>query len=147
MNKLKYNKIIFNKKRKSYLNIYSFKEFSTIFNDIINKKIPAEIIYESENILAFKDIAPVAPIHYLIIPKKEIKSVSLSSKNDISILGEMIYSANIIAKKLNIDNDGYRLVINDGRNGCQSINHIHIHLIGGKQLSWPPGVEGNNKKI
>lgn len=125
----------------------NYLQFSTIFSKIIDKSIKADIIYENDNVLAFKDISPVAPIHYLIIPKIQIKSISTCSSQDISILGELIYTAKIVAEKLDIDKKGYRLVINDGLNGCQSISHIHVHLIGGKQLSWPPGVGDITSKI
>ena len=113
---------------------------STIFSKIIKKEIPAEIVYESDSILAFKDINPQAPIHILIIPKKEIPKVTdLSGKEHASLLGEMIDTANQLAKDLNIARDGFRLVFNCGDNGGQEVYHLHLHLLGGRQMKWPPG--------
>ena len=113
---------------------------STIFSKIINKEIPAEIVFESENILAFKDINPQAPVHILIIPKTEIPKVTdLNGKEHASLLGEMIDAANKLAKENGIDESGFRLVLNCGDNGGQEIYHLHLHLLGGRQMKWPPG--------
>ncbi len=113
---------------------------STIFSKIINKEIPAEIVFESENILAFKDINPQAPVHILIIPKTEIPKVTdLNGKEHASLLGEMIDAANKLAKENGIDEDGFRLVFNCGDNGGQEVYHLHLHLLGGRQMKWPPG--------
>jgi len=113
---------------------------STIFSKIINKEIPANIIYETENILAFKDINPQAPVHILIIPKIEIAKVSdLNGIKHAGLLGEMIDAANKIAKDLNIAEDGFRLVFNCGENGGQEVYHLHLHLLGGRRMNWPPG--------
>ncbi len=113
---------------------------STIFSKIINKEIPAEIVFESENILAFKDINPQAPVHILIIPKTEIPKVTdLNGKVHASLLGEMIDAANKLAKENGIDESGFRLVLNCGDNGGQEVYHLHLHLLGGRQMKWPPG--------
>ena len=113
---------------------------STIFSKIINKEIPAEIVFESENILAFKDINPQAPVHILIIPKTEIPKVTdLNGKDHASLLGEMIDAANKLAKENGIDESGFRLVLNCGDNGGQEVYHLHLHLLGGRQMKWPPG--------
>ncbi|MEE9451011.1 MAG: histidine triad nucleotide-binding protein [Ignavibacteriaceae bacterium] len=113
---------------------------STIFSKIINKEIPAEIVFESENILAFKDINPQAPVHILIIPKTEIPKVTdLNGKEHASLLGEMIDAANKLAKENGIDESGFRLVLNCGDNGGQEVYHLHLHLLGGRQMKWPPG--------
>ena len=112
---------------------------STIFNKIINKEIPAKIVYEDDNILAFEDIAPKAPIHILIIPKKEIKTLNDVEQKDAELLGKLILVAKKIAKDKNIDEDGYRLIMNCNEYGGQTVYHIHLHLIGGKRLSWTPG--------
>jgi histidine triad (HIT) family protein len=113
---------------------------STIFSKIINKEIPAEIVFESENILAFKDINPQAPVHILIIPKTEIPKVTdLNGKEHASLLGEMIDAANKLAKDMGIAEDGFRLVFNCGNNGGQEVYHLHLHLLGGRQMKWPPG--------
>jgi histidine triad (HIT) family protein len=113
---------------------------STIFSKIINKEIPADIVFESENILAFKDINPQAPVHILIIPKTEIPKVTdLNGKDHASLLGEMINAANKLAKENRIDESGFRLVLNCGDNGGQEVYHLHLHLLGGRQMKWPPG--------
>jgi histidine triad (HIT) family protein len=113
---------------------------STIFSKIINKEIPANIIYETENVLAFKDINPQAPVHILIIPKIEIAEVTdLNGSEHAGLLGEMIDAANKIAKDLGIAEDGFRLVFNCGENGGQEVYHLHLHLLGGRKMNWPPG--------
>ena len=112
---------------------------STIFTKIINKEIPADIIYEDSNYLAFKDISPQAPIHILIIPKKEIATVNDMKKEDSEVFGTLFFIAKQIAKKLNISKEGYRLVMNCNEYGGQTVNHIHLHLIGGRRMNWPPG--------
>ena len=113
---------------------------STIFSKIINKEIPADIVYESEYVLAFKDINPQAPVHILIIPKIEIPKVTdLNGKEHATLLGEMIDAANKLAKEMNIADDGFRLVFNCGNNGGQEVYHLHMHLLGGRRMKWPPG--------
>jgi len=112
---------------------------STIFTKIINKDIPADIVYENENFLAFNDIAPQAPIHILIIPKKEIRSVNDMQEDELEIFGGLFLIAKNLAKQLDIHNEGYRLVMNCNDYGGQTVNHIHLHLIGGRKMSWPPG--------
>ena len=112
---------------------------STIFDKIINKEIPAEIVYETDSILAFKDINPVAPVHLLIIPKYNIPTVNDISNNDSKVLSELLLSAKIISKDMGLDKDGYRLVINCNENGGQTVYHLHVHLIAGRKLGWPPG--------
>lgn len=113
---------------------------STIFSKIINKEIAADIVFESENVLAFKDIKPQAPIHILIIPKIEIPKVTdLQGKEHAALLGEMFDTANKLAKDLGIDKNGFRLVFNCGNDGGQEVYHIHMHLLGGRHMHWPPG--------
>jgi len=112
---------------------------STIFKDIIDKKIPANIVYENNNVLAFEDINAVAPCHFLIIPKKEIKTINHITNQDRELLGDMLLAAADIAKENNIDKDGYRLVINCNDNGGQTVFHLHMHMLGGRKLNWPPG--------
>jgi len=113
---------------------------STIFSKIINKEIPANIVFESDSVLAFKDINPQAPVHILIIPKIEIPKVTDINGNEHSqLLGEMIDAANKIAKDLGISEDGFRLVFNCGENGGQEVYHLHLHLLGGRKMNWPPG--------
>ena len=113
---------------------------NTIFSKIINKEIPADIVFESENILAFRDIKPQAPVHILIIPKAEIPKVTdLKSDEHTKLLGEMFETANKLAKQMGIDKDGFRLVFNCGDNGGQEVYHLHMHLLGGRRMKWPPG--------
>lgn len=111
----------------------------TIFKKIIDKEIPAKIVFEDNVCLAFHDIAPQAPVHVLIIPKKEIRSLVESTAEDSPLLGHLLHCAAKIAKQLGLDEDGYRTVINTGRNGGQTVWHLHVHLLGGRPLSWPPG--------
>lgn len=113
---------------------------NTIFSKIIAKEIPANIIFESDTILAFQDIKPQAPVHVLIIPKMEIPKVSdLKGKEHSQLLGEMFDAANHIAEGFGIAKDGFRLVLNCGPNGGQEVYHLHMHLLGGRQMTWPPG--------
>jgi histidine triad (HIT) family protein len=112
----------------------------TIFSKIIKKEIPADIVFENDKILAFKDINPKAPVHVLIIPKEEIAQVTdINGKKHAALLGEMFDAANKIAKDMKIDKDGFRLVLNNGANGGQEVYHLHLHLLGGRQMTWPPG--------
>ena len=112
---------------------------TTIFSKIINKEIEANIIYEDESVLAFEDVNPQAPIHILIIPKKEIKTANHIEQDDAQLIGKLFLTAKNIAKKKNIDKNGYRLVMNCNDDGGQTVYHLHLHLIGGRKLSWPPG--------
>ena len=113
---------------------------STIFSKIIKREIPAEIVFESENVVAFKDIKPQAPIHILIIPKIEIPKVSdIKGSEHAALLGEMFDAANKLAKDLGISERGFRLVFNCGNDGGQEVYHIHMHLLGGRHMNWPPG--------
>jgi histidine triad (HIT) family protein len=112
----------------------------TIFCKIIRKEIPAQIVFESDKVLAFKDINPKAPVHILIIPKIEIATVrEIVGTEHAALLGEMFDAANKIAKDLKISEDGFRLVINCGENGGQDVYHLHMHLLGGRKMTWPPG--------
>ena len=113
---------------------------STIFSKIINKEIPADIVFESNNILAFKDIRPQAPVHILIIPKTEIPKVTdIKGNEHAALLGEMFDVANKLAKDFKIANNGFRLVLNCGNDGGQEVYHLHMHLLGGRHMHWPPG--------
>ncbi len=111
----------------------------TIFSKIIRKEIPADIVYEDEEILAFKDINPQAPVHILVIPKKVIPTVNDIGQDDSELTGRLILTAKKIAREIGIDKDGYRLVFNCNKHGGQEVNHIHLHLLGGRQMKWPPG--------
>jgi len=111
----------------------------TLFEKIIAREIPADIIYEDETSLAFNDIAPQAPVHFLVIPKKPITMIEKAEDCDEQVLGHCLLVAKKVAKERGMEK-GYRLVINNGVEGCQSVYHVHIHVLGGKQLGWPPGV-------
>lgn len=113
----------------------------TIFAKIIRKEIPAQVVFESETVLAFKDINPQAPVHVLIIPKAtDIESArEISSAKHSQLLGEMYDAANTIAKQLGIFESGFRLVLNSGADSGQEVLHIHMHLLGGRKMNWPPG--------
>ena len=113
---------------------------NTIFSKIINREIPADIVYETDDILAFKDINPQAPVHILIIPKTEIPKVTdLKGSEHSELLGKMMDAANKLAEENGIADDGFRLVFNCGRNAGQEVYHLHLHLLGGRQMKWPPG--------
>lgn len=111
----------------------------SIFTKIINKEIPAKVVHEDETCIAFHDINPQAPIHIVIVPKKEIRSLADVEPGDEKILGHMLAITSQIARKLKIDESGYRVVINTNSDGGQTVFHIHFHLLGGRALTWPPG--------
>ena len=110
----------------------------TIFQKIIDKELPADIVYEDESCLAFKDINPIAPIHILIIPKKRIDKISDSNTEDKELLGHLFLVAGNIARDLGIE-DAFRLVVNNGAGAQQTVFHLHVHLIAGREFNWPPG--------
>lgn len=105
-----------------------------IFCKIINRQIPADIVYEDEEILAFKDISPAAPVHILVIPKKHISKITDISEEDEIVIGKIYKVINKIAKEQGISDNGFRVIINCGEDGCQVVKHIHFHLLGGKNL-------------
>uniref|UniRef100_A0A8D2M1A0 Histidine triad nucleotide binding protein 1 n=98 Tax=Neoaves TaxID=3078114 RepID=A0A8D2M1A0_ZONAL len=110
----------------------------TIFGKIIRKEIPANIIYEDEQCLAFHDISPQAPTHFLVIPKKPIVRLSEAEDSDESLLGHLMIVGKKCAANLGLTN-GFRMVVNEGPEGGQSVYHVHLHVLGGRQLGWPPG--------
>ncbi|PRP89005.1 hypothetical protein PROFUN_02283 [Planoprotostelium fungivorum] len=110
----------------------------TIFGKIIRKEIKADVVYEDDLCLAFRDVSPQAPTHILMIPKNPVDRLANLTPQHKDIMGHLMVKASEVAKKENLDG-GYRLVINDGKDGCQSVYHLHIHIIGGRKLSWPPG--------
>lgn len=111
----------------------------TIFSKILRKEIPADIVHEDERCLAFRDISPQAPVHVLVIPKKPISGISAATDDDAALLGHLMLTAKAVAEQEGLSGDGYRLVVNDGKNGAQSVYHLHIHILGGRQMTWPPG--------
>ncbi len=113
---------------------------STIFKKIIDREIPADIVYENDKVMAFRDINPQAPVHILIIPKEEIPTVrEIKGEKHADLLAAMFDAANEIAEKEGISKDGFRLVINCDKNGGQEVYHLHMHLLGGRRMQWPPG--------
>tara|TARA_Y100001970_G_C14051958_1_gene759431 strand:+ start:329 stop:670 length:342 start_codon:yes stop_codon:yes gene_type:complete len=112
---------------------------TTIFKKIINKEIPATIVYEDDDVIAFKDINPAAPTHLLIIPKAEIPTFNDIEEEHQMLLGRLLLVAKNIAAEQNLSKNGYRLVINCNEDGGQTVYHLHMHIIGGRKLSWPPG--------
>uniref|UniRef100_A0A3Q3XJE9 HIT domain-containing protein n=1 Tax=Mola mola TaxID=94237 RepID=A0A3Q3XJE9_MOLML len=110
----------------------------TIFSKVIDKSIPADVIYEDEKCLAFRDINPQAPIHFLVIPRVPIPRISEVKDDDAELLGHLLIVAKNVAKQESLT-DGYRVVINDGKHGAQSVYHLHVHVLGGRQMTWPPG--------
>jgi len=110
----------------------------TIFSKIIDKSIPADIVHEDDKSLAFRDVTPQAPTHILVIPKKIIPKLSMADYNDQELLGHLLLVARKVAKSEGLEK-GYRIVINDGEDGAQSVFHLHVHVLGGRQMQWPPG--------
>jgi histidine triad (HIT) family protein len=110
-----------------------------IFAKIIAKEMPAKIVFEDDRALAFRDVNPKAPVHILIVPKKDIARISEATAADEPLLGHLLSVAAEIARKEGIDGTGYRLVINKGAHAGESVPHLHLHLLGGRQMSWPPG--------
>jgi len=111
----------------------------TIFTKIINRDLPADIVYEDDLCLAFRDINPVAPVHILVIPKKVITGLEEAKGEDHAILGHLLIKATEIARTEGLEEGGYRVVINNGEEAGQSVFHLHLHLLGGRPFSWPPG--------
>lgn len=111
----------------------------TIFKRIIDGEIPADIVHDDEHCLAFHDVSPQAPTHVLVIPKKEITSMEHLTKEDQSVIGHIMLTIQKVARDLGLATNGYRVVTNCGQHGGQSVDHLHFHLLGGRQLEWPPG--------
>ena len=110
----------------------------TIFGKIIRREIPADIIYEDDLALAFKDVNPQAPTHILVIPKKPIPRLSESSAEDKDLMGHLLMTVKKVAEQVNLTN-GYRVVINNGKDGGQTVDHLHLHILGDRFMQWPPG--------
>lgn len=110
-----------------------------LFCKIVDRTIPADIVYEDDDCVAFHDINPKAPTHVLIIPKKHIATVNDIDDTETTLAGHLIQTAKKIARELDIADDGYRILMNCNSDGGQEVYHIHLHLLGGRQMSWPPG--------
>jgi histidine triad (HIT) family protein len=110
----------------------------TIFSKIVRKEIPADIVYEDNLAIAFRDIHPQAPVHILVIPKQPIAQLSDAESTDHALLGHLLLTAKRVAEQVGLSN-GYRLVINTGADGGQTVYHLHLHILGGRPMQWPPG--------
>ena len=111
----------------------------TLFERIASKQIPATIVYEDDQVVAFRDIQPQAPVHVLIVPRKPIPRIAEAQTEDAGLLGHLLLKAAEVARLVGLETNGYRLVINNGRDGGESVPHLHCHILGGRGLSWPPG--------
>lgn len=111
----------------------------TLFEKIVARQIPATIVYEDELVLAFHDIQPQAPTHVLIVPKKPIARIAQAATEDQALLGHLLLKAAEVAATVGLKDGGYRLVINNGRDGGESVPHLHCHILGGRPMTWPPG--------
>jgi histidine triad (HIT) family protein len=110
-----------------------------IFKKIADKQIPAKIVYEDDRCIAFHDVNPQAPVHVLIVPKKVIPRLAAATESERAILGKLLLVAGELAKKLEVEQSGYRVVINSGPDAGESVPHLHVHLLGKRALAWPPG--------
>ena len=110
-----------------------------IFCKIVNKEIPSSVVYEDDKVLAFHDLNKEAPVHVLIIPKKHISSLNDIKPEDGELIGYIMLKAKELAKELGVDESGYRIVNNTGKEGGQTVGHLHYHLLGGRHMQWPPG--------
>jgi histidine triad (HIT) family protein len=111
----------------------------TLFEKIIHREIPAAIVHETDRALAFRDVNPQAPVHVLVVPKKPLAGIREATAEDQALLGHLLWVAAEVARQEGLAATGYRLVINDGANGGQSVDHLHVHVLGGRPLTWPPG--------
>ena len=111
----------------------------TLFEKIAAREIPAQIVFEDDLVLAIRDIKPAAPVHVLIVPQKPIPRIAEAKPDDHKVLGHLLLKAAEVAKSLGLNEGGYRLVINNGPNAGESVPHLHLHILGGRHMSWPPG--------
>ena len=111
----------------------------TIFDKILRREIPADIVYEDDQVLAFRDVAPQAPTHVLVIPKEPLVNLLDATPDHTLLLGQLMQAAVYVARTLGLAEDGFRVVVNVGKDGGQSVDHLHLHVLGGRHLTWPPG--------
>lgn len=112
---------------------------SNVFARILRGEIPAKVLHDDEHCLAFHDVAPQAPTHFLVVPKRELAMLSDATDADAGVLGHLLVTAAKVARGLGVADDGFRIVINNGRGACQTVFHLHVHVLAGRELSWPPG--------
>jgi histidine triad (HIT) family protein len=110
-----------------------------LFCNVVARSVPAQIVFENDHVLAFRDIRPVAPTHVLVIPKKHITGVHEAEPGDVELLGQIALAARNVAEQLGLGASGYRLVMNQGQDAGQSVFHLHCHVLGGRPMAWPPG--------
>nr|XP_056705086.1 adenosine 5'-monophosphoramidase HINT2 [Euleptes europaea] len=110
----------------------------TVFARILDGSLPADVLYQDQQCMAFRDVAPQAPVHFLVIPRRPVTRLSCVAESDAQLLGHLLLVASQTAKAQGLS-DGYRVVINDGKHGAQSVYHLHLHVLGGRQMGWPPG--------
>jgi histidine triad (HIT) family protein len=111
----------------------------TLFEKIADGEIPANIIYQDEKVIAFRDVKPAAPAHVLIVPRKPLPRIAEATVEDQALLGHLLLKAAEVAEKIGLKQSGYRLVINNGPDAGESVPHLHMHIIGGRHMAWPPG--------
>ena len=111
----------------------------TIFEKIVRREIPADIVWESDDVLAFRDVNPQAPVHILIVPKHVIPRLAEATPADEAVLGKLLLASRAVAEKLDLLASGYRVVINSGPDAGETVPHLHVHLLGKRALAWPPG--------
>ncbi len=111
----------------------------TLFEKIAAREIPADIVYEDDLVVAFRDIAPKAPVHVLVVPRKPVARIAEATAGDQPLLGHLLLKATAVAAQLGLAQTGFRLVINNGRDGGESVPHLHVHILGGRAMNWPPG--------
>ncbi len=110
-----------------------------IFCRVVSGEIPSRKVYEDDEVYAFHDINPQAPTHVLVIPRRHIEKLSDISEKDLPLMGKLLHTAKTVAESLDLHNDGFRLVINNGANAHQTVFHLHVHVLGGRRFTWPPG--------
>ena len=111
----------------------------TIFDKIIAREVPADIVFENEDVLAFRDIEPQAPVHVLVIPKVRMRSLAESTDHTPEVIGRLMHGAALTARALGVEEGGYRAVLNTGKDALQTVAYLHVHLLAGRKLGWPPG--------
>lgn len=111
----------------------------TLFEKIIARQIPSQIVYETAEVIAFRDINPQAPTHVLVVPKRVIPRLASAAAEDATLLGKVLLAVAQVARQLGVESTGYRLVINSGKDAGEAVPHLHVHLLAGRQMAWPPG--------
>jgi histidine triad (HIT) family protein len=110
-----------------------------VFQRIVHRQIPADIVYEDEEVIAFRDVHPQAPVHVLVVPKRAIPRLQAASAGDVALLGQLLVVASSVARQQGLEPSGYRVVINNGEQAGQTVEHLHLHVLGGRRMEWPPG--------